>query len=739
MRGCRGCATVAPVAGDKPNDQRFLQTMQVRVRRKNPLIDRRAPVIDEVEVDDDPTAAVLPPEIQAARLDPMIDAPMTADHSEVASSIYERLEQTDRSDELAEAQAELESALEAFSRDSADNLPAALPRAAPSLEETKTYMGPPQPSPAPVPPRAAPPRSSPAPRSPPPPRSAEPASVELTPAQPVETERVVPQRLQADRAVTAIEAPAPLDRAATQLAPARLGRAPGADPTTRRRAGPRRANEARLDTEPTPVAAPRVSNLLDDDETVLAGAPPRAGHTRTAQDEPGIRLVRKPRSAPPQPAAPPAEIPAARPRNRLALLGTDAAGEVMKEHALQALGGSLPKLDTPALKLVRAELSDASLGVLQGILHGSFDGATSDPGASSKRAFERLINDKHYGRLTPKEQAALLRSIASSPDDVTTIKAAIALLKTGVAGRLNQRDRQALLHLFGGLDAEARVRIAQLGARKLRGLSALEDRDLQDQTLVTHLEHLVHGRGYSPLLEARGVSRQKSVSIVLGAVAHPERLSFEEGSAGVLGMLEFGLADTTPAEYARLWRHLAFDEMIAPLAGPAALDLRARLAEQPEIEMSGANTPLRVALQLLAELARPIGRSRKPTFIMPGGHGIDADVVSRALELLFGFGFTVAAGAANAGRHLQRIPPQSHRLPPVFVTVLYARGERLFLFDHMDEDWVYLRAPRGRSTKQRGALRIDPKREVVDPDGALDRIPKEGFDEKVGVGLIPRL
>ena len=698
--------------------------MQVRVRKKNPLIERRGPEAQAVHVDDDPTAAVLPPELEAARLDPQISAPMTGDHSELGSSIYDRIEQTDRSEELVQAQAELESALEVLSKDSADNIPAARPTAAPSQEDTKTYMGP----------KATPRAPTPAPA---------PAAI-LRPARQrhVETEIVAPRRVQADRAVTTVEQPAAADRAATMIEPSPQRRRAVVDPTTRRRAAPPAPREARIDTEPTPVATPpppRVSQLLDDDETMLASSPPTAGHTRTEQDEPGIRLVRRAKPRSDRAAAPTAPVPAAKPRNRLALLGTDAAGEVMKEHALQALGGALPKLDTPALRLVRGELTDASLGVLQAILQGRFDGTGSDPAASSKRAFERLINDKHYLRLTTKEQAVLLRAIVACPDDVTTIKAAIALLKTGVAGRLSQAERQSLLHLFAGLSAESRVRIAQLGARKLRGLSALEDRDLQDQTLVIHLEHLVHGSGFSPLLEARGVRRKKCINIVLGAIAHPERLSFEEGSDGVLGMLEFGLADSAPAEFARLWRHLAFDDMIAPLAGQAVLDLAGRLKEQTQIEMSGASTPLRVALQMLAELARPAGRSRKPTFIMPGGHGIDADVVSRALELVYGFGFTVAAGSANARRHLSRIPKEPHRLPPVFVTVLYARGERLFLFDHMDEDWVYLRAPRGRSTKQRGALRIDPKREVVDHERGLDRIPREAFDERVGVGLIPRL
>jgi hypothetical protein len=123
---------------------------------------------------------------------------------------------------------------------------------------------------------------------------------------------------------------------------------------------------------------------------------------------------------------------------------------------------------------------------------------------------------------------------------------------------------------------------------------------------------------------------------------------------------------------------------------------------------------------------------------MPGGHGIDADVVSRALEKIYGVGFTVAAGAQNALRHLGRVKGEPHRIPPVFVSLLYERGERLFLFDHVDQDHVYLRAPHGRSTKRRGAYRLDPRREVVDPDEAIDRVPLKTFEKHVGIALIPR-
>ncbi|MCB9650339.1 MAG: hypothetical protein H6730_27695 [Deltaproteobacteria bacterium] len=714
---------------DKPNDQRYLQTMQVRVRRQNPLIERKASIPEQTVLEEpgapEPAPVYVPP-----------TAPMQAsESSEVGSSIYDRMEHGE--DDLAAAAAELESALEGLPRDGGElprvspearlmpaAAPAPVPRAPEAEEETRTYVRP-TPAPPVMPPAEAPrPARAPAP----------------------------------DRADTVLEAPA--DPLVTRPRPKEKRR----DPTTGGRARarrdapppPRPGPAPRLETDPTPVEtgptpavappasapapAPRAAAFLDDDETVLAAEPPRVGHTWTEQNQPGFRLVRRREGPAPRPAPPPIpEAPTVVPRHRLAQLGTDAAGEALKEHALQAMGQRLEHIRTPALRLVRGELEPAAMAICDEVCSGGYDSPHQEAGTSPKRALERLLNEKHYSSLAPKEQALLLTAVAASPRDATTTKAALALLKSGAVRRLSPGERPALFRCFEAVGPEGRVRLAQVAARRLRGRSALEDRDLQDQALVTHLEHLVMGRGWVQGLEVRGLTRDKAVAVVLGALAHPERLSFEEGSPGVLGIMEFALADCAPAELVRLWRHLVSDELVAPMAGPAALDLGACLRADPELTLNSSSSPLRLALTGLAELAQPAGRGRRPTFIMPGGHGVDADVVSRALGLLFGVNFTVAAGAANALRHLARVPAEPQRMPPVFVTVLYARGERLFVFDHMDADWVYLRAPRGRSSKERGALRVDPKREVVEPERGLDRIPREAFEDKVGVGLIPRL
>jgi hypothetical protein len=92
--------------------------MQVRVRRPNPLIERRHSEPEHTVLEDAPGALPAPP-VRAP-----LSAAMAFESSEVGSTIYERLEQNE--DELAEAAAELESALEQLPRDSGE-LPGAPP------------------------------------------------------------------------------------------------------------------------------------------------------------------------------------------------------------------------------------------------------------------------------------------------------------------------------------------------------------------------------------------------------------------------------------------------------------------------------------------------------------------------------------------------------------------------------------------------------------------------------------
>ncbi len=454
---------------------------------------------------------------------------------------------------------------------------------------------------------------------------------------------------------------------------------------------------------------------------------------------PEVRLSRKSadaRSAKVQAEeAPPSKLKGATPRNRLAIEGTKAAGNAVRRQMIQQMGDSLGTVSNPALRLVRGELSPPELRALERILSGEFDNRALDGSISPKRSLEHLINERNFSVLNVPDRAALLSAIASAPDDITTIKSSIAILKTGLLKRLSASERQQLLRLFARLGSETRARLAQLAARTLRGKSALEDRDFEDASLIKHIDALTSKGGFAPALERTGVRRDKLQNLILGAMASPERLSFEEGNHGVLGMLEFGLAMHTPAEFARLWWALTTGEMVAQLPGNVAIDL-GRIVRSGR-EFTTHSHPLRVGLAQLPAIAHKRARANVD-FIMPGGHGVDADILSSALSLLYGVGFTVAAGASTALRHLERLGSNHSGVPPVFVTMLYRRGERLFIFDHIEDDTLFVRAPHGRSTKRPGAYRIDPKRAVVSAEQAIDSIPLDEFTANVGVSLIPR-
>ena len=226
--------------------------------------------------------------------------------------------------------------------------------------------------------------------------------------------------------------------------------------------------------------------------------------------------------------------------------------------------------------------------------------------------------------------------------------------------------------------------------------------------------------------------------MLLSSIANPERLAFEEGADGVLSIIEFALADSSPAELARLWIGLVGGEMRARLSGEAELDLGAKLRANPSLRFNMRETPMRLGLELLSAHGNPRRGGDRSAFVMPSGHGVDADVISRSLSLLYSVGFTVAAGAATALRHLDRTKNESQRVPPVFVTMLYERGERVFLFDRIDGGDLLVRAPHGRSSKRKGAQRVDPARVVEDPDSGLDRLTRSSVEESIGVALVPR-
>jgi hypothetical protein len=525
----------------------------------------------------------------------------------------------------------------------------------------------------------------------------------------------------------------------------------------------------------TPGGVPALGIYLEEEETVVA-IERAAPATRWTEVEGGFRAERRvrpstrliehdeeapaqegeaaPTSAPPRgprpardarPAERPAPLaeeapsrPAALPRQRLDLGGTDAAGVEVHRQRIDLLDRALPAVRSAELRPVRGALRPDALAILDSTLGGAFDPRGVDPAVSPKRTLEHLIHERSYQELDPEEQALLLTAISDDPRDVSTIKASIALLKTGAPRRLRQDERRLLLELFGDLGPDARVRLAQLGARQLRGRSALEDRDHAGRGLVEQLGQLVRRPRLAPELEALGLRPRKLVATALTVIAAPGRLSFEDGADGVLGLLEFALAELAPAELLRMWRQLASSELAVELAGKGTLDLGARLKERGTPAVSGRGDPVRAALEGLPALARQARSRRRSTFVVPGGGGLDAELLARALELLFGAPFTVAAGEAHALRALERLGTDRQRVPPALVSVLTAQGERLFVFDRLEADGLYVRAPHGKSTKRAGAWRQDPRREVVDPERSLERLPLEETRELLGCALLPR-
>jgi hypothetical protein len=473
----------------------------------------------------------------------------------------------------------------------------------------------------------------------------------------------------------------------------------------------------------------------DEDATEIADQAPNVAQAVARFDREEATLPSRGGPAKPPPSSERLDVV---PRNLLGKWGTDAVGAAAQRAQIERIEGALPHVTISALKLLRGELTQQEIESLEMILRGEHDDRGGEAALSPKRSLEHLINEPWFHELAPTEQARFLKAIAIDPRDVTTTKAAIAVLKTGVLKRLRRDDREKLLTIFSVLNSETRALLARLAARPLRGRSALEDRDLEEVSLIGHLHELAEGTELAVEMERSGVRRGRVLSLILGSLAHPERLPFEEGHDGVLSVLEFALADSSPAILARIWLQLVSGDMKAELAGGATIDLGVHMRAPGGVTFTNNETPLRVGFEQLAQIARPSRSGDRARFVMPGGHGVDADVISRALLLLYGLGFTVAAGAPNAMRHLARVSDDPQRVPPVLVSLLYERGERLFVFHRLSPESVLLRAPHGRSTKRKGAERTDPTRIVEDPDCGLDLMSRADLERWIGVALIPR-
>lgn len=485
-----------------------------------------------------------------------------------------------------------------------------------------------------------------------------------------------------------------------------------------------------------PGRAP-ASAMMDDDATEIASSPPRLPREEVIVRRTPIDPREKAKKQASAPIAKPK--PVARPRGRMDIPGTEGAGALAAQARLQRMADGLPQTNHPLLKVYRSLLTDQEISALERALNGELD--TRDiraAGTSPKRAIERVIHGDDLNALVLEERAIWLRALAADPREVETPKAAARILEKRIVGSLRPQERAHLFELFRLLAPRSQMLLADLIDREVHGSSALLDRDFQDQGLVAHLYYMAAQRSLAPRIETAGLGRNDALGLVLASIAHPEEIALEEGANGVLGLMEFALADVSPAEHARLWRALTSGELIAELPGEGTLDLGEYLRARPALTFGRGETPLRSALEMLAALAHPRSGGTRSAFIMPGGHGIDADVIARALGFLYGVGFTVAAGSTAALRQLDRVRDHAQRVPPAFISLLYDGGERLFLFDHFGEDRVFFRSPRGASSKPKGARRHDPDRLIEDPDRGLESVSSEDFNAQVGVALVPR-
>lgn len=479
--------------------------------------------------------------------------------------------------------------------------------------------------------------------------------------------------------------------------------------------------ETVLHEDPTPreLAAPRPV-LFDEDATELAPPPRR----------------KKPARAPSQRARGGSDTPKIRPGRPMEIPGTEAAAALAARARVERLADRMPVARIPALKSVAGLLAPGTLVRLESALMGEHERGRGASGSTSpKRLAESLLHGEAYASLELEDRVVLLEGIARSADRPETWRHATMLLESVPKGG-QQRGRRKGLELFRALEPRHRPALAELAARTLHRRPLLEDQDLEGGALVEHLLALAAADKLAEPIERRGLRPRDVLTLLLGILSRPARIALEEGADGILGAIEFALAETSPAEYARLWRHLVLGPMTVSLAGDRSLDLRRHLGRH-DAAFDGTNTPFRVALELLAGLIRPKRGPSRGAYLMPGGQGVDADVAAHALSLLYGIPYAVSAGPAAVKRALGSVGRESDRVPPVFISVLYEGGERLFVYDRLGRDEIFVRAPHGASSKPKGAGRKRPDRTVEDPDTGLESLPLAYLGREVGVIIAP--
>ncbi len=471
------------------------------------------------------------------------------------------------------------------------------------------------------------------------------------------------------------------------------------------------------DATPKIKATVPTSVFFDEDRTELAPPPRRPKRSST-------RGERKLKAAP-------ANGPAAKPGRPMQMPGTEAAAALAARVKVERLAERLPNVRIPALRPFAVLIDPKHLTRLEEALSGELDVR----GASIRDLATGLMQGQAYSSLTLEERAVLLGAVAPTAERAETWKLATQLLDAmPKGGKRGARSRS--LDIFAALDARHWPSFVELATRPLHRRPILEDQDLEGGALVDHLYSLATLEKLPAEIEERGLRVRDVLTLVLATLAKPARIALEESADGILAALEFGLAETSPGEYARLWRHLVSAPMAVSFAGDQRIELDQHL-EKTDVAFSGTNTPLRVGLEILAGHIRPRRGPTRTAFLMPGGQGVDADVVSRALSLLYGVPYAVAAGPAAISRMLGTIRREPDRVPPAFVSVLYDGGERLFVFDRKGATRLFVRSPHGASSKSKGSDRQRPPREVEDPARGLESMPIEYLEAQVGVVIAP--
>ncbi|HJL43354.1 MAG TPA: hypothetical protein RMG48_18750 [Myxococcales bacterium LLY-WYZ-16_1] len=378
--------------------------------------------------------------------------------------------------------------------------------------------------------------------------------------------------------------------------------------------------------------------------------------------------------------------------------GTKAAAAEIREQYVRARASLCRGTELPSVRMAAPLLEPATFSMVQDVLAGALDPPGISGARSKKRALERLVHDRSFETIPAPDQAAVLEALADSAFDLTSLQSVHELVASPAVGRLNGPLRERLLQLFRQLPDDLRPWLARLCSRRARGRFALEDRDREGTSLVQHLLRIV-----TPPEEPDDGTRSW-----LGAAAHPEKLAFEAGPRGWLGVLEFAWTQDHPAEWTRL---LAAQAPTVPLPD-------GRVVEAPHRFPNLRHWMLQLPAALTPDLAPWTPElSAVPAWPM-------ADLVTALFAARFVPQMEPAVDAPDDGRTR-------------FAVLATEKGDRLFGWLGLRDARVCVRAPHGKSAKPAGASRAAPAREVVDPEKGVDAVAPETFAQALRFALLP--